>query len=144
DPNYGVDRYLAERASKSGKPISGLETFESQMSIFDGLSAREQESMLRETLEEMDQLQKSAERIVQAWLTGDTASLEESLLSGMRAYPDLYQRLLVARNRRWLPQIEALIKQGGNALIVVGAAHLVGKDGLIELLRQQGYTVEQL
>ncbi len=144
DPNYGVDRYLAERARKSGKPISGLETFESQMSVFDGLSQREQELMLRETVEDIDLLEKSAERIVQAWLKGDTASLEESLLTGMRAYPDLYQRLIVDRNRRWLPQIERLIKQGENALIIVGAAHLVGKDGVIELLKQQGYTVEQL
>jgi uncharacterized protein len=47
------------------------------------------------------------------------------------------------RNRRWLPQIEKLLAQGDNALVVVGAAHLVGKDGVIELLRDRGYTVEQ-
>jgi len=144
DPTYGVDRYLAERAKKSGKPISGLETFELQIGVFDGLSPREQESMLRETLQDMDALDKSADRIVQAWLRGDAASLEESLLSGMRAYPALFQKLIVDRNRRWVPEIERLIKQGENPLIVVGAAHLVGKDGVIELLKQQGYTVEQL
>ena len=144
DPTYGVDRYLAERAKKRGKPISGLETFELQIGVFDGLSPREQESMLRETLQDMDALDKSADRIVQAWLRGDAASLEESLLSGMRAYPALFQKLIVDRNRRWLPEIERLIKQGENPLIVVGAAHLVGKDGVIELLKQRGYTVEQL
>jgi uncharacterized protein len=144
DPTYGVDRHLAERAKKSGKPISGLETFELQIEVFDGLSPRDQESMLRETLQDMDALEKSADRIVQAWLKGDTASLEESLLSGMRAYPALFQKLIVDRNRRWLPEIERMIKQGENPLIVVGAAHLVGKDGVIELLKQRGYTVEQL
>lgn len=100
--------------------------------------------MLRETLQDMDALDKSADLIVQAWLRGDAASLEESLLSGMRAYPALFQKLIVDRNRRWVPEIERLIKQGENPLIVVGAAHLVGKDGVIELLKQQGYTVEQL
>jgi uncharacterized protein len=144
DPTYGVDRHLAERAKKSGKPISGLETFELQIEVFDGLSPRDQESMLRETLQDMDALEKSADRIVQAWLKGDTPSLEESLLSGMRAYPALFQKLIVDRNRRWLPEIERMIKQGENPLIVVGAAHLVGKDGVIELLKQRGYTVEQL
>ena len=144
DPNYGVDRYLAERAKKSGKPIAGLETLELQLEVFDQLSPREQESMLRETLQEMDLLEKSAVRIVQAWAKGDAASLEESLLAGMREYPELYQKLFVERNRRWLPQIERMIKQGENPLIAVGAAHLVGKDGIIELLKQRGYTVEQL
>ena len=144
DPNYGVDRHLAERARKSGKPVAGLETFEFQIGLFDQLSPRDQEAMLRETLQEMDLLEKSVDRIVQAWLKGDAATLEESLLAAMREYPDLYQKLIVDRNRRWLPQIERMIKQGENPLIAVGAAHLVGKDGIIELLKQQGYTVEQL
>ena len=144
DPNYGVDRYLAERAKKSGKPIAGLETFEFQIGLFDQLPAKEQELMLRQTLQEMDLLEKGAERIVQAWMKGDSASLEELLLAAMREYPDLYQKLIVDRNRRWLPQIERMIKQGENPLIAVGAAHLIGKDGIIELLKQRGYTVEQL
>jgi uncharacterized protein YbaP (TraB family) len=62
----------------------------------------------------------------------------------MREYPQLYSKLILERNQRWLPQIEAMIKQGDNALIVVGAAHLVGKDGVIQLLKQRGYLVEQL
>ena len=144
DPNYGVDRYLAERAKNSGKAIAGLETFEFQMGLFDELSPRDQELMLRQTIQEMDSFEKSAGQIVQAWGKGDSASLEESLLASMREYPDLYQRLVVDRNRRWLPQIKKMVEQGESVLIAVGAAHLVGKDGIIELLKQQGYTVEQL
>jgi uncharacterized protein YbaP (TraB family) len=144
DPTYGVDRYLAERARSSAKPMAGLETLEYQLGIFDQLSPRDQELMLRETLEEMDLLEKSADRVVQAWFKGDASLLEESLLAGMRQYPELYRKLIVERNRRWLPQIEQMIKEGGNTLVVVGAAHLVGKDGVIELLKQRGYTVEQL
>lgn len=144
DPTYGVDRYLAERAKSSAKPMAGLETLEYQLGIFDQLSPRDQELMLHETLEEMDLLEKSADRVVQAWFKGDASLLEESLLAGMRQYPELYRKLIVERNRRWLPQIEQMIKEGGNTLVVVGAAHLVGKDGVIELLKQRGYTVEQL
>ncbi len=144
DPSYGVDRYLAERAKKSAKAVAGLETLEYQLGIFDELSPRGQELMLRQGLEELDVLEKSAARIVQAWLKGDVGALDESLLAGLRQYPELYPKLILERNRHWIPQIEQLIKQGEPALVAVGAAHLVGKDGVIELLRQRGYTVEQL
>jgi uncharacterized protein YbaP (TraB family) len=144
DPNYGVDRYLAERAKATGKSMAGLETLEFQLGIFDQLSPKEQESMLRETLHDMDLFDKSADSIVQAWLKGDTTGIEEAILSGMRQYPEIYPKLILERNRRWVPQIEQMIKGGENALIVVGAAHLVGKDGVVELLKQRGYTVEQL
>jgi uncharacterized protein len=144
DPSYGVDRYLAERAKKSGKPIAGLETLEYQLGVFDALSAHGQELLLRQTLDEFDALEKSAGRIVQAWLKGDVGGLDESLLAGMRQYPELYPKLILERNRHWVPQIEQMIKQGDSVLVAVGAAHLVGKDGVIELLKQRGYTVEQL
>ena len=144
DPNYGVDRYLADRAKRSGKPISGLESLEFQIGLLDQLSQRDQELMLRETLKELDQLDQGVEQIVQLWLKGDAGSLEEWLLAGMREYPDLHEKIIVERNRRWLPQIEQLLAQGGGAMVVVGAAHLVGRQGVIELLKQRGYTVEQL
>jgi uncharacterized protein len=144
DPNYGVDRYLAERAKKSAKPIVGLETVTFQIGLIDQLSERDQESMLRQSLKEMDLLDKGLDQIVRAWSTGDVASLEALLLSGMREYPAVHQTIIVDRNRRWLPQIEKMIEQGESTLIAVGAAHLVGKDGVIELLKARGYTVEQM
>jgi uncharacterized protein len=69
--------------------------------------------------------------------------LEKHLLAGMRDYPEIRRKVIDDRNRRWLPQIEGLLSSGENALIVVGAAHLVGKNGVIELLRGRGYRVEQ-
>ena len=143
DPNYGVDRYLAERAAKSGKVTMGLETVAFQIGLIDQLSERDQESMLRQSLKEMDLLDRALDQIVRAWSTGDVSALEALLLSGMREYPAVHQNVIVARNRRWLPEIEKMIQQGESTLIVVGAAHLVGKDGVIELLRARGYTVEQ-
>jgi hypothetical protein len=144
DPAYGLDRYFAERAKNGGKPVAGLETLEDQLGIFDHLSRSEQESMLRQTVQEMDRLGTSVARIVQAWLTGDSSFLEGALLAQIREYPDLYSKLILERNQHWVPQIETMVKSGENALIVVGAAHLVGKDGVIQLLRQRGYIVEQM
>ena len=62
----------------------------------------------------------------------------------MREYPEIYKKIVIDRNRRWLPDLVKMLEQGEKALVVVGAAHLVGKNGVIELLKQRGYTVEQL
>jgi uncharacterized protein len=144
DANSGVDRYLAERAMKSGKAMAGLETVEFQIGLIDQLSEKDQESMLRQSLKEMDLLDGGLDQIVRSWSTGNVSSLEALLLSGMREYPAVHQKIIVDRNRRWVPQIEKMIKQGESTLIVVGAGHLVGKDGVIELLKARGYTVEQM
>jgi uncharacterized protein YbaP (TraB family) len=143
DPTLGVDRYLAARAKDGGIPTSGLETLEFQIGLMDQLSKSDQELMLRETVAELDLLDQNFNQIVQSWLKGDGASLEVLLLASMREYPDLYQKIIVDRNRRWLPQIEKMIAQGDDAMVVVGAAHLVGQDGVIEMLKFRGYNLEQ-
>ena len=144
DPNYGVDRYLAGRATKSGKKVVGLETASFQIGLIDQLTERDQESMLRQSLKEMDLLERGLDQIVRAWSTGDVTALEALLLGGMREYPAVYQTVVVDRNQRWLPQIEKMIERGESVLIAVGAAHLIGKDGVIELLKARGYTLEQM
>ena len=144
DPNSGVDRYLAGRATKAGKPMAGLETAAFQIGLMDQLSASDQESMLRHSLKEMDLLDKGLDQIVRSWAAGDVPALEDLLLNTMREYPAVHQKIIVDRNRRWLPEIERMIEQGESTLVVVGAAHLVGKEGVIELLKARGYTLEQM
>jgi uncharacterized protein len=144
DPNSGIDRYFAGRATKAGKPIAGLETAAFQIGLMDQLSASDQESMLRQSLREMDLLDKTLDEIVRSWAAGDVPALEQLLLKAMREYPAVHQKVVVDRNRRWLPEIERLIRGGESALVVVGAAHLVGKEGVIELLKARGYTLEQM
>jgi uncharacterized protein YbaP (TraB family) len=143
DAKLGVDRHLAERAKSSGKPTSGLETLETQLGIFDQLSKREQELMLREAVGELERLSQNIDKIVQAWLTGDDNRLATLLLAGKQEYPDLYEKILVDRNRRWVVDIEKFVEQGGGVMVVVGAAHLVGKDSVVEMLKAKGYSVEQ-
>src|ERR671923_2347772 len=106
EPNLGVDHYLAERAKTSGKTTSGLETLEFQIGLLDQLSPRDQEAMLRQGLKDLNLLDHSVAPVVQSWTKGDVGSLEELLLGGMREYPELYQNVIVVRNRRWLPEIE--------------------------------------
>ena len=143
DPRRGVDQYLAGEAKRRGKPISGLETLDFQIGLLDQLSKQNQETMLRETVSELDLLDRNIDEIVRSWADGDEAVLAKLLLAGMVEFPEIHQKVLVERNRRWLPEIEKSLEQGSEALIVVGAAHLVGPDGIIEMLKTKGYSVEQ-
>jgi uncharacterized protein len=143
DPSLGVDRHLAERAKQTDKPTAGLETAEFQLDLFDRFSAKEQELLLRQSMDEMDHVERNVTAIVQAWKSGDVGAVERHLLVGMRDYPEIHRKVIDDRNQRWLPQIENILSRGENALIVVGAAHLVGKNGIIELLKDRGYRVEQ-
>ena len=143
DPRRGVDQYLAGEAKRRGKPISGLETLDFQIGLLDHLSKQNQEAMLRETVSELDLLDRNIDEIVRSWADGDEAVLAKLLLAGMVEFPEIHQKVIVERNRRWVPEIEKLLEQGSGALIVVGAAHLVGRDGVIEMLKTKGYSVEK-
>ena len=82
--------------------------------------------------------------LAQAWKAGEAPTIERIVLQDLKKDPQMYQRLLVARNRNWMPKLEALFNRSGRAFVVVGAAHLVGPDGLIALLQAKGYRVEQM
>ena len=81
--------------------------------------------------------------LVEAWKAGDAATVERIVLADVKQEPLIYQRLLVDRNKNWLPELEALIARPRPAFVVVGAAHLVGPEGLVALLSAKGYRVEQ-
>ncbi|HET7008667.1 MAG TPA: TraB/GumN family protein [Candidatus Binatia bacterium] len=144
DPNLGIDHQLARRAKQADKPVDGLETAEFQIDIFSRLTASEQDMFLRQSLLEMDQLEKSVDDLVAVWNSGDVARGEQLFLESMRAYPELKAKLIDERNRSWIGQIEQFLKQDDNILVVVGSAHLVGKGGVIEILKARGYDLEQM
>jgi uncharacterized protein YbaP (TraB family) len=143
DPRYGVDQHFTRKAQEQGKDIQGLESFEFQFNLFEQLPSGLQEQLLLQTLEEMTVIEKQFESLIRAWIHGDGADLEKILLASFRGYPEIYQRLVVDRNREWLGQIEKFLALSDTTMVVVGAGHLVGREGLVELLRAKGYGVEQ-
>jgi uncharacterized protein YbaP (TraB family) len=83
--------------------------------------------------------------LADAWRKGDTGKLNELMVNDLKSrQPKLYKRLLADRNRNWLPLIEAYMKTPKTEFILVGAGHLVGPDGLIEMLKKNGCKVEKL
>ncbi len=144
DPSQGVDKYFYAKARKNGKKVDGFETAEYQLSLLADMPATMQETLLLQTIKELNEVQKEMTAAVEAWKSGDAEALDNILLKSFKDYPGLYKMLIVDRNKNWLPKLETLIGQKENVMIVVGAAHLVGKDGIIALLKQKGYQVEQL
>jgi len=144
DAQNGVDRHFFDRARKAKKEVQGLETADFQINLLDSMSARTQEECLLQTLKELDQFETEFEQLVRAWTEGREKQLDNLLLESFKEYPEVYSKLISERNRNWLPQIEREFQGGNRTLVVVGAAHLVGQDGIVELLRRKGYVVEQL
>jgi hypothetical protein len=144
DPNIGLDRHFFDLAKKDGRLVQGLETTEFQISRFDEMAMPLQDRLLAQTLKDLETEAASVASLADAWKSGDVATIERLALDDLRDEPEMYQRLLVERNRNWLPKIEALFNRRGRALVVVGAAHLVGPDGLLQMLKSKGYTIEQL
>lgn len=144
EAELGLDQHFFNLAKADGKPVQGLETTMFQISRFDEMSMEEQERMLVETLKELDTQQAEVTKLANAWKAGDIPTVERLVLEDLKSEPRLYQRLLVERNRTWLPKIEALFSRRGHAMVIVGAAHLIGSDGLLAMLRSRGYTIQQL
>jgi uncharacterized protein YbaP (TraB family) len=141
--DLGLDKHFYEMARTAGKTTQGLETLEFQISRFNDMSMPLQERLLGETLKELETTETSVTKLADAWKAGDAEGVETIVLKELKAEPEMYQRLLVERNRAWLPQVEALFKRPKPAFVVVGAAHLIGSDGLLAMLRSRGYTIEQ-
>jgi uncharacterized protein YbaP (TraB family) len=144
DPQQGVDRYFFDKAKKANKEVVGLETMDYQINLFDKMAAGEQEQMLLHTLKELDMIEKELNKIVTSWASGDIKALETILLESFKEYPEFRTIFVTQRNKNWVPKIESFLKEDANYLVVVGAAHLIGKEGVIELLKDKGYSAEQL
>jgi len=143
EPQSGVEMYFMGRARADGKSVAGLETVHEQISLFESLSMAEQVEYLMSSLEQARDLPKQVNEMVHAWQRGDTSWFETELKSDLGRDPVLYQSLLVARNRKWIARIEGLLNDDENRLVIVGTAHLVGRDSVIELLKKDGISVVQ-
>ena len=143
DPKHGVDKHFFALAKQSGKEIVPLETADFQINMLTDFTKEEGELLMKSTLKDMDNLKKDLAKLLQAWKAGNAPELEKLLNEAMKESPAIYKRMLTDRNQNWLPKIEELARGKKNAIVIVGAAHLVGKDGVVELLKKKGATVTQ-
>jgi hypothetical protein len=144
DPQQGVEQQLQHKAQADGKPITGLETMDEQLAVLQRLSYPDQARFLDMIVTEMQDVQSETDSVVTAWRNGDSAKLSALLSDEYKSFPMLYRLLVTDRNKRWVPQIEKLLHGNQDYFVVVGALHLVGDGGLLELMRRDGYKAEPL
>ncbi len=145
-PEYGIDNYFLKKAENK-KRVVELESIHYQVNLLNGFSDAEQELFLVSTLKDLDLLKKEINSILKAWNTGDTKTMESFVFRSLKDDPNMlpiYEKLVFTRNKNIALTIEEYLKTNEKYFVVVGAAHLVGKDGIIEILKKKGYLVEQL
>jgi uncharacterized protein len=142
-PENGVEMYFMDRARSDGKSVDGLETVHDQISVFQNMSLDAQAEYLLSSLEQAHDLPKEVDSMVRAWQRGDTRWFESELQSDLGRDSDLYQSVLLARNRKWVPKIEALLNSDKNYLVIVGTGHLAGQGSVVDLLKKDGIVATQ-
>lgn len=144
NPLYGIEMHMTMKATQDGKSIEGLETIDEQLAFLDELPVDAQNDLLMQTLSEGGEIETLMDDMIRAWREGDLAFMEENMLAEMAQSPQLYKSIVVDRNKHWVEKIEALLDEADDYLIIVGALHLVGSDGVPALLSRRGIEIGQM
>jgi len=141
----GVDAYFNTLAIGDGKALGELEPIDAQIGYIAEMGEGNESEFIRLYLEDLDEMDESMIQMINAWRSGDDELLDTLFVSDMKVgHPELYNSLLVQRNLNWMPIIESMFLDADTEFVLVGAAHLVGEDGLLSMLRKKGYEVQQL
>ena len=136
-----IEMSLEAIARKNNVKIEGLETIEQQIGFFDKMTMEEQVEMVMTALRNTDNSKEETEKLIALYLNQNIDSLAAMISNSEMGSDSFEKEFLTNRNADWIPQIKTYIKKN-NCFIAVGAGHLGGPNGVVALLRKEGYTVE--
>jgi hypothetical protein len=145
DPTHGIDVYFLSKASK--KKILELESLDYQINLFLRFSDEDQELFLLYTLKDLKMLEQEVDKLMHAWTSGDVKGIESIISKSItedRRMSSIYKKLIYTRNKDMASRIEEFLKTKDTYFVIVGAGHLVGNKGIIEILKRRGYLIKQL
>ena len=141
----GVDVYFNNRAIEDAKTLGQLESIQEQIGFLASMGEGNESEFILLSIRDLEETTEIMNDMIAAWRTGNNDQLAAMFVTEMQnEAPDLYDTLLRQRNLNWFPQIEQMLSDSVTEFVLVGAAHLVGPDGLLRLLSQKGYQVRQL
>jgi uncharacterized protein YbaP (TraB family) len=141
----GVDAYYSARAIEDRKKLGQLEAVETQIAFLANMGAGQENEMLSFSLSDVEQLPGMMKSMKDAWRRGDVGKLEKLGISELKKdFPEIYKALLLDRNNAWMPKIEAMARTKEIELVLVGALHLAGRDGLLAQLKSRGYSIKMM
>jgi uncharacterized protein YbaP (TraB family) len=139
----GVDEFYYVKAGKDNKRMLYLESLEEQVSFVENLGKGNENELIAYILKDLENLPSLLNVMKTSWKTGDNQTFDKAVIAPLKKdFPDLYQSIIVQRNLNWLPRIKAMAATPEVEFILVGAAHLAGKNGLLALFRKQGFLIK--
>ncbi|WP_434748178.1 TraB/GumN family protein [Paenibacillus amylolyticus] len=144
EASSGVDLYFIQKAIERKIPVIELESYQSQLGMFNDFSKELQEKTLRSTIDNFDVLDNTVNQMAEMWKTGNDKQLLE-LTNTFSTDEEYNKAMLVDRNIGMADKIDGYLKtgKGEEYFIVVGAAHYLGDHGIVKLLEDKGYKVER-
>ena len=140
----GVDAHYFYRARRAGKPVIALESIDQQIQLLQVVNNADADALIKATLDELKNLSETTQQATQSWRKGDMEKLDELKSKKLRTQaPDLYNELVVKRNKSWLPAFAGMLKSKDVELVLVDAMHFTGPGNLLELFAAEGYTVKR-
>lgn len=136
----GIEQELLAMAQKDKKEIKGFETMAFQASVFDSIPYKTQASSLLKTIDSLSTYKVYFAKMLEVYKTQKIDSIQSLFSESEYGQAENMDILLTKRNQNWVEQLKTILKTK-SVFIAVGAAHLVGDDGLITLLRKEGYTL---
>ena len=145
NPAALIDGYFQQQAKKARKPVMGFETIDFQVSVLYGTAIERQKELLFCMIDNQEYTEMSMKELTEAYFSQDMEKIlaltEAKLGNFCDSTPEEDEALIYGRNADWVAKIPAIVNEK-STLFVVGAAHLPGEKGVLELLKAEGYTVE--
>ncbi|MBF7071825.1 TraB/GumN family protein [Glaciecola sp. MH2013] len=141
----GVDKFYAVKAKEDGKAIEWFESTDQQLNFIVNMGGDDENALINYTLDEVKNLPSMIDTMLSTWKSGDLTGMDESMVAPMAAdFPQVHKDLLVDRNNNWMPKVVEMLNDAPTEFVLVGAAHLAGKDSVFAMLEAKGYKVEKL
>ena len=141
----GVDKFYAVKAREDGKPIEWFESMDQQLTFITTMGGDDENGLINYTLDEITGLPALIDSMLDTWKKGDLKGMDKELVQPMESdFPAVHKSLLVDRNNNWMPKVMELLNDKPTEFVLVGAAHLAGKDSVFAKLEAKGYKVEKL
>jgi len=141
----GVDEYYNNKAKTDHKPTLGLETPEQQIKILSNMAQGHEDEFIIQTLKDINDVNSMFDDMLLSWKQGNLNKIESFFIAPTKKqFPMMHKQLLVDRNQSWLAHLKSYLTTTEVEMVLVGSAHLAGKDGLLKTLKNMGYTITQL
>ena len=143
DEMASFELYFVQNCMQKGKLIGGLEKLETQLAVFDEIPYEEQIDWVVESINQSDSSYRYYDTLIHYYLTADLLNLSRYIKESDEEFKKYGPLMLDNRNINWIPVIEEQIKLQ-STFIAVGAGHLVGEKGILQLLHNQGYVISPI